>query len=461
MQNNKQAREKMGRLSLQMHGILDKAKGAGRGLNSDERERYHRMTEEFSSLEMQVLGEHSDGVMARMDAPGNGRGRRPEPSMLGGDLPSARQFEEIQDTYRLSRHDQRHRTPHDKAFSNYLRNNLDGLDGDDRELVLNGDGRGRGFGGGVRNVASTTTGSQGGYLIPQGFSDQLESAMKWLGGIDGVVGEFRTETGNPLPWPTNDDTANEGRIIGQNVQMVETDLTFGQVVFNAYIFSSDITLIPKALLQDSYFDLDALLAQKLGERIGRKLNNVCTLGSGTNQPNGIVTAAVAAGNVHQFATGNTTAVPYSEIVNVEHTVDPAYRYNKSTRFMFNDAVLKSLKLLVDGNSRPLWQPGLTASFQEGAAVDLLNSRPTILSHPYIINQDMATPSANAYTWLFGDMSKYKLRKVGGIEVLRLTERWADYLQVGFLAFLRADGQLVDAALTNGLSPIAVGQQSAN
>jgi HK97 family phage major capsid protein len=198
----------------------------------------------------------------------------------------------------------------------------------------------------------------------------------------------------------------------------------------------------------------------LGTRIGRKLNNACTLGSGVGGPTGIVVAATTAGNIHQFATGNTTAITYNEIVNLEHTVDPAYRYNPSTRFMFNDAVLKSLKQLVDGQNRPLWQPGLTASFQQGAAVDLLNSRPTILSHPYIVNQDMASPSANAYTWLFGDMSKYKLRKVGDIEVLRLVERYADYLQVAFLAFLRADGQLVDAAGESSLSPIAVGQQSA-
>jgi HK97 family phage major capsid protein len=443
-----------------MHEILDKAKRAGRGLNSDERSRYHAMTEEFSRLELQVLGEHSDGIEARMAAPERRRG--PQISETGGDLvPDARAFEEMQDTFRVSRHDQRHRTPHDRAFSNYLRNNLDGLDADDRELVVNGGGRGRGFGGGgFRNANSTTSGASGGYLVPTGFSQQLEQALKWFGGIDGVVDVFHTETGNPMPWPTLDDTQQQGRIIGQNVQAVETDPTFGQVTFNAYIFSSDMVLIPKALLQDSYFDLDALLAKMLGTRIGRKLNAACTTGTGTGQPTGIVTAAVDAGNIHQFGTGYTTAVSYNEIVNLEHTLDAAYRYNSSTRFMFNDAVLKSLKQLVDGNNRPLWQPGLTASFQEGAAVDLLNSKPTILAHSYVINQDMTSPAASAYTWLFGDMSKYKLRKVGDIEVLRLVERYADYLQVGYLAFLRADGQLVDAAGESSLSPIAVGQQSA-
>jgi HK97 family phage major capsid protein len=121
-------------------------------------------------------------------------------------------------------------------------------------------------------------------------------------------------------------------------------------------------------------------------------------------------------------------------------------------------MLKVLKLLVDGNNRPLWQPGLTASFRDGAAVDLAASKPTILDHPYMINQDMAAPAANADSILFGDMSTFKVREVaGGTTVLRLVERYADYLQVGFIGFQRFDSNLIDA----GTHPIAVGINSAS
>lgn len=450
MAYNRAARERMGKLSHDMHAILSKAKRQNRGLTSVERSQYHAMEAEYSNLEITVLAERSDDIVARLARTDDGRGSAPGPRIVDFDM------EEIQDTFRASRHDQRFRSPHDKAFSKYLRNTLDGLSSEERELVLTGGGRGR-----VLNAASTTTGTAGGYIVPIGFAQKLEEALKWFGGIEGVCDEFTTETGQPLPYPTTDDTANKGRIVGQNVQVTETDPVFGQVTFNAYIFSSDITLIPRALLEDSYFDLDALLARMLGTRIGRLLNNKCTVGSGTGEPNGILTAAVAAGNVFQFPTGSTTTVQYAQMVDLEHSVDPAYRYEPSTRWMFADAVLKSVKQLVDGNNRPLWQPGLTASFGEGAAVNLLAARPTILSHPYIINQDMPAPAAEAYTWLFGDMSKYKLRKIGEIQVQRLVERYADYLQVGFMAWLRADAQLVDANLIAGQGPIAVGQQSAS
>jgi hypothetical protein len=117
-----------------------------------------------------------------------------------------------------------------------------------------------------------------------------------------------------------------------------------------------------------------------------------TVGSGSNEPMGIVTAAVAAGNVTTFATGNTATIGYTDLVNVEHSVDPSYRYNASSYWMFSDAVLKVLKKLLDGQNRPLWQPGLSASFREGAGYQAGQDgqspaggmRPTVLDHPYAL-----------------------------------------------------------------------------
>jgi HK97 family phage major capsid protein len=342
---------------------------------------------------------------------------------------------------------------------------MDGLDADQKDQMRAHFVSGGGSGPTVLNAQSTTPGSSGGYLVPQGFSGMLEKAMKWFGGIEGVVEEFETATGNPWPWPTVDDTANRGRIIGQNVQLPETDVVFGQVTFNAYIGTSDLVLVPLALMEDAYFNMDALMADLLGERYGRLLNWKCTLGTGSAEPTGIVTAAVAAGNVLQFPTGQTASINYGNLVDLEHSVDPAYRYNPSSYWMMSDAMLKTIKKLVDGNGRPLWQPGLSASFEVGAAPQLLGGyRPTILDHPYILNQDMAAPAASAYSILFGDMSRFKVRKVVGVSegsgysLMRLTERYADYLQVGFVLWGRHDSNLLSPAFSR--QPIVVGQQSA-
>ena len=449
----KKQREGLDRLATQMRDYLARIDASGHGWTSTEREEYGKMEADYTAREETIAAmERSDARIDALARPLNGDGSGPQIT----DPEVEKYISEFRMTSKALAEKQKRieADPHERAFHNYLRqptrfgDGLNGLDERDRNVLSRVS---------IQNAQSGSVGSQGGYLIPQGFSDNLVEAMKWFGGIEGVVGEFATSTGNPWPWPTINDTTNKGRIIGQNVQVTETDFVFGQVTFNAYIGSSDLVLIPLALMEDSYFDFDALTARLLGIRLGRLLNNMCTVGTGSAQPTGIVTAAVNAGNVYTCPTGETASIAYSDLVNLEHSVDPDYRYQPSTRWMFPDLILKLLKKLVDGNNRPLWQPGLTASFKEGAAVDLIAAKPTILDHPYVINQDMASPAANTYTMLFGDMSTFKLRRVaGGLTLLRLVERYADYLQVGFIAFMRFDSNLIDA----GTHPVAVLQQSA-
>jgi len=450
MAYDKSGRERLGRLSQQMHDIVNLSKAQNRDLRDDEREKFERLEAAFKKQQEYTTaleGQDSDVRNA------------PAASFLDGapgprSIISGTQLEELQDTYRSSRHDRRQQTPHDKIFSKYLRGTEAALDSDELALLRNAGGSR------FQNVTSTTTGSQGGYIVPTGFSGVLSEALKWFGGMD-ICGEILTETGQPLPYPTNDDTMNQGRIIGQNTQNVQTDPTFGQINFSAYIFSSDICLVPRALIEDSFFDLDSLIARMLGTRIGRLMNNKCTLGSGVGEPNGIIPAATTAGNVVTFPTGSTTTLAYNDIVNCHHAVDPSWRYNPSSRWMFSDSVLKILTKLVDGNNRPLWLPALSASFQIGAVPQMMSGpRPTVLGHEYILNQDMATPAANQYTVCFGDLNEYKIRKVGSIQVQRLTERFADFLQIGYIGWMRLDGQLLAPSSTASLSPIALGRQSA-
>lgn len=439
----KALREQLGRLSADMHAIVNQAKTENnRGLTSEEREKFHALENDYSNLEESIkISEKSDSIADRLaSADGN------VAAVING-----ASVEQLRDEFRANPRAQREKSPWERAFAKYLRHGLQALDTDEKKHMIYLPNNGNTPG--IRNTMSTTTGSQGGYVIPQGFSGMLEEAKKWFGGIDGIVGKFDTETGNPFPWPTINDTANKGRIIGQNVQVTETDLAFGQVMFNAYIGSSDIVLIPLALVEDSFFDLDALTARLLGTRLGRLFNNKCTVGSGTNEPTGVVTAAVAAGNVYTCPTGETTAITYNDLVELQHKVDPAYRDN--ARFMFSDAMLKVLKKLVDGAGRPLWQPSIESSFRNGAGVT--TNKPTILDSEYIINQDMAAPAANADSMLYGDLSTFKVRTVsGGTSVLRLHERYADFLQLGVTAFQRFDSQLIDS----GTHPVAVLAQSA-
>jgi HK97 family phage major capsid protein len=427
----KTLQEKRARLATQMRAMVDAAKKEDRGFSTEDRTAWDRMTDEVAGVDALIEAENK--VVSIETSLGKIDETDIIPAFADAGIDAGtggRRGKKIDNS------------PHAKAFGKYLRDGMGGLDADERKLMQSN------LRGNIQNAQTITT-TGGGYLIPQGFSDQLEEAMKWFGGIIGEVDVFDTETGNPLPWPTENDTANKGRMLAINTQLTETDLTFGQVTFNAYIATSDSILVPLALIQDSYFDLNAHIARVLGTRLGRLMNYQGTVGTGSSAPTGISTAVTTAGNTVQGATGETTSCVYNDLVNLLHLVDPAYRQRPDCKFMFVDSTLKVLRKLVDGNNRPLWQPGINAGFGGGFPE-------TILDKPYVINQDMPVMAANAYSIIFGALKAFKFRRAGGVTMLRLVERYADYLQVGFLGFTRFDSNLIDA----GTHPVAAFQNSA-
>ena len=332
---------------------------------------------------------------------------------------------------------------HKAAFGNYLRRGMNGLSAEDRTVIggLHSDFSDRDMMQ-IQNALSGVDLSQGGVLIPEGFADTIVSAEKAYGGMidDGVCYQFTTATGNELPIPTDNDTTNAGEYLGENLETAEGDVAFGAVRMQAYILSSKIVKVPFALLQDSAFDLEGFLANKFGERLGRGANAKFTNGTGSSQPKGVVTAATVG---QTGASGQTTSIGYTDLISLKHSVDPAYR-SRGPKWMFHDTTLKAVKLLVDGQGRPLWQSGIATK-----------SPDTIDGDAFVINQDMPVMAANAKSVAYGDFTKYWIRRVKQMVLLQLRERYAEKFQVGFIAFERNDGNLIDA----GTHPIKLYQNA--
>lgn len=304
-----------------------------------------------------------------------------------------------------------------KAFVKFLAGGMAPLNEDERSIMKSLEVR-------AQSVGTTTA---GGFLVPEGFQAELMKAMLAFGGVREVARILNTQSGNDIPWPNMNDTANKGRLLTENTQVTETALVFGSKTLKAYKYSSDSVLVSSELLNDSAINVEQIVIDALAERLARITNEHFTTGDNSSKPQGVVTAAGAG-----KTTASETATTYSEIVDLEHSVNSAYRNN--AKFMFNDDTLKSIKKLSIGSSdaRPLWDPGI---FRSGVPA-------TILGYQYVINDDMASMAADAKFMLFGDFSKYVIRDVMGFTLKRLVERYADYDQVGFFAFSRHDGRLV-------------------
>jgi HK97 family phage major capsid protein len=282
---------------------------------------------------------------------------------------------------------------------------------------------------------SALNGGLGGYTCQDTMVQNLEAATLAYGGLRQEAQIIRTADGNDLKWPTFDDTSNEGEIVGENASVgTATDLSFGQAVWKAYKFSSKIFKVPTELLEDSSFNIDMLVGDAAGERIGRRQARAWISGTGANEPEGILvggTLGKTAAAVDDF-TGD-------EIIDLAHSVDPSYRDGGMAQFLLNDLILKQVRLLKDSEGRYLWVPGL-----RDGVTDL------IYGYRYRIDQNMpSTMTTGTKVMAFGDLSKYKIRDVASVRFARLVERYVENDQVGYVMFWRADGGLLDA----GTNPV--------
>jgi HK97 family phage major capsid protein len=287
----------------------------------------------------------------------------------------------------------------------------------------------------IRNTMSTTTNSEGGYTVATEVARNVLDALKaGPGAMRKVSTVIQTSGVGDINYPTSDGTSETGEIIAQNTTATAADVSFSVKTLTAYKYSSKIVAVPFELLQDSNVDIEAFVIQRLATRLGRITNNHFTVGTGSSQPNGIVTAA-SSGKVG--TTGQTTSVIYDDLVDLQHSIDPAYREGRSCKFMMNDASLKVIRKIKDGQSRPIFVPGYEVGIPGGAPDTLLGS-------PIVINQDVATMAANAKSILFGDFSEYVIRDAMDVTMFRFTDSAYTKLgQVAFLAWLRTGGNLID------------------
>lgn len=322
-------------------------------------------------------------------------------------------------------------TEETNALRTFLTAGLGGLSQDQRSRMMsrvNPD---------IRAAMSTTTTTEGGYTTALEYQRSLESAMKQFGGVRSAATVIQTSTGMQMQFPTADATAETGELVGQNTAVTLGETTFGLTALDVYKFSSKKLALPFELLQDSMIDIEAYIQALLAVRLGRITSTYYTTGTGTAQPRGIVTGA-ASGKVG--TTGQTASVIYDDFVDLEHSVDPAYRGNPGVGYMMHDSSLKVVRKIKDSQNRPIFVPGYEAGAMiNGGAPD------TLMGRPIYICQEMATMAANAKSILFGDFRKYIVRDVMDLTLFRMTDSAFTLLgQVGFVAFMRSGGNLVDA-----------------
>lgn len=277
---------------------------------------------------------------------------------------------------------------------------------------------------------SHTNDATGAYTIPEGFSGYIIERMKFISEINQHADTVNTATGNPIPYPTGDDTANVGELLAENTEAGEQDQTYGVKTLNAYTFSTKYMRVPNQLIQDNGVNLEAYIGRTFANRVARIENQYLTTGTGSTQPEGYITGATQ-GKV----TASTSVFTALELIQLEHSIDKAYR-NSNCRWAMHDNIVVEIKELsvTTDPLKPIWLPSLSAGTPD-----------KILGYSYFINNDMASASTTGSKIIaFGDFKNFLIRRVNGLALQRLTELHALYNQTTFIGFSRMDSKVLQA-----------------
>jgi len=270
------------------------------------------------------------------------------------------------------------------------------------------------------------TGSLGGYNVPTVLVERIEKALLYFNPLREYAQVLRTESGEPMTMPTNDDTGTKGVLLAEDGALTVADTSFGQISLGAYTMSSKALKVSWQLLDDNAVDLETYIGDLLGERLGRIMADYVATGTGSSQPTGI--AASTAGKT----TASATAITSAEILDLIHSVDIAYRQDPSCALVMHDSVWLYVRKLVDSNGQPLFQE----SYRIPGEIRI-HGFPLVISNS--LNSAITT---GLKTMVFGAMNKFLIRDVANIRIQRLDELYAANGAVGFTAWARTDSKIL-------------------
>jgi HK97 family phage major capsid protein len=276
----------------------------------------------------------------------------------------------------------------------------------------------------IKNALQIGTDTEGGYLVPDEFERTLIEALDEENIFRKLANVISTSSGDrKIPVVASKGTASW---IDEEGAIPESDDSFGQVSIGAYKLGTMIK-VSEELLNDSVFNLENYIAREFARRIGNKEEDAFFTGDGSGKPTGIL--AATGGAQIGVTAASATAISIDEILDLFYSLKSPYR-NKSV-FVMNDATIKAIRKLKDGQGQYIWQPSLQAGTPD-----------TILNRPVYTSSYVPTIAASAKSIIFGDFGYYWVADRQGRVFKRLNELYAATGQVGFVATQRVDGKLI-------------------
>jgi HK97 family phage major capsid protein len=271
----------------------------------------------------------------------------------------------------------------------------------------------------IRAALSEGTDSAGGFSIPTTvlpqFIDRLRARTQFIQAgaqtvmLEGMKTRIMRIVADPVPtWRA------------ENAAVAESDPTFDAIDLAPKSLAV-LVKVSMELLQDSV-NVAAALEQALIGALSVELDRAALFGTGTLQPLGLFNQP----GINTFSMGANGAAP----TNYDPLIDALYELeldnaDAPTAAIWHPRTARTLRKLKDTTNQPL-QP-----------LPAIRDLPLLASTSVPITQTQGT-STDCSTILMGDFTRALLGIRQELRIQVLQERFADNLQVGFLAHLRAD-----------------------
>jgi HK97 family phage major capsid protein len=315
-------------------------------------------------------------------------------------------------------------TPHKKAFAAYLRSgDDDGL----RGLVVE------------EKALSSAVAADGGYLVDPQTASQIVGVLRSSASIRSIANVVQVEASAFDVLVDHTDTG-----AGWASETAERSETGTPQVDRISIPLHELSALPKAsqrLLDDSAFDVEGWLAQRIADKFSRAEAAAFVAGDGNDKPTGFLSypkidnEVWAWGSLGYVPTGVDgdfdAADPADAIVDLVYSLGARYRANAT--FVMNSKTAGAVRKMKDADGRFLWSDGLGAG--EPAR---------LMGYPVLAAEDMPDIAAGAYAIAYGDFrAGYTVAERPDLRILR--DPFSAKPHVLFYATKRVGGDVSDFA----------------
>jgi len=284
--------------------------------------------------------------------------------------------------------------------------------------LVSGEKRGHSFE--RRDVLKTSTGSP----VPTSFYDQVIMKARLVAPVLQTSTVLNTAGGENLQIPSL-STYSVGTINAEGAAMGESDPAFNSfITLGAYKYSF-LTQVSEELLTDSGVDFLGFLADQVGNALGYAVGSALTVGTGTVEPKGIVTASAVGGTA-----GTATAFTADNLIDLLYSLDGAARNLPGVGWMMNGKSIGAVRKLKDTAGNYVFQPSLA-----------MDSPDMLLGKPIYENPSMVDVATGTKSVIVGHLPSYFVRTVGGLRLDRSDDYAFNAGLITFRAQFRVDGNL--------------------